>query len=47
MKFALGFFGWPLGGQYLQSITVEEKGVRHESHLTHTLDVTVRWCTVY
>ena len=36
MNFALGFFGWPLEGQYQQSITIEESGVSHESHLTHT-----------
>lgn len=29
MNFALGFFGWPFEGQYQQSITIEEKGVRH------------------
>jgi len=36
MNFALGFFGWPLEGQYEQSITIEEDGVCHELHLTHT-----------
>jgi len=36
MNFAPGFFGWPLEVQYLQSIIVEEKGVRHESHFTYT-----------
>jgi len=34
MNFALGFFGWPLEGQYQQSITIEENGVCHELHLT-------------
>ena len=29
MNFALGFFGWPFEDQYQQSITIEEKGVRH------------------
>lgn len=27
MNFALGFFGWPLEGQYQQSITIEASGV--------------------
>jgi len=36
MNFALGFFGWPLEGQYEQSITIEENGVCYELRLTHT-----------
>lgn len=28
MNFAIGFFGWPLDGQYQQSITIEADGVR-------------------
>jgi len=35
MNFALGFFGWPLEGQYQQSITIEENGVSRELHFTH------------
>jgi hypothetical protein len=28
MNFAIGFFGYPFEGQYQQSITIEEAGVR-------------------
>jgi len=28
LNFAIGFFGWPLDGQYQQSITIEADGVR-------------------
>jgi len=36
MNFALGFFGWPLEGQYQQSITIEENGVCYALHLMLT-----------
>ena len=38
MNFALGFFGYPFEGQYQQSITIENNGVRpHLNHLPLTL----------
>ena len=29
LNFAVGFFGLPIEGKYLQSVTIEEKGVRN------------------
>jgi hypothetical protein len=38
MNFALGFFGWPLQGQYQQSITIESSGVSTQlPYLTSSL----------
>jgi len=31
MNFAIGFFGYPFDGQYQQSITIEDFGVRSSS----------------
>ena len=32
LNFAIGFFGYPLEGQYQQSITIEADGVRLSFH---------------
>jgi 3-deoxy-D-arabino-heptulosonate 7-phosphate (DAHP) synthase len=40
MNFAIGFFGWPLDGQYQQSITIEADGVRALSSSPYCAPIT-------
>ena len=40
MNFAIGFFGWPLDGQYQQSITIEADGVRTWSSSAYCAPIT-------
>ena len=39
LNFAVGFFGFPIEGKYLQSVTIEEDGVRKSS------DVILEWAS--
>ena len=39
LNFAVGFFGFPIEGKYLQTVTIEEDGVRKSS------DVILEWAS--
>lgn len=40
LNFAIGFFGLPIEGKYLQSVTIEEDGVCLTNHFLVSFDLT-------